>query len=237
MNGRKIKLRGVNHHDTSPTNGYTMTPDEIERDLLLCKQYNIDTIRTSHYPPDPLLLELADELGIYIVDENDLETHGTFSHQFPPTYNSISHDPKWRPRYLDRIEHLYERDKLHGNTAVILWSLGNESGGYSNTDAMYHYLKARSPLPVHYESAIHSRRQAYDVGSEMYPSVAKVHMVGEHCRKQKRLNDRPYFLCEYAHAMGVGPGNTARPQSFHRCGDHSLYLSPPSGFKGFRKRF
>ena len=208
VNGRKIKLRGVNHHDTSPTNGYTMTPDEIERDLLLCKQYNIDTIRTSHYPPDPLLLELADELGIYIVDENDLETHGTFSHQFPPTYNSISHDPKWRPRYLDRIEHLYERDKLHGNTAVILWSLGNESGGYSNTDAMYHYLKARSPLPVHYESAIHSRRQAYDVGSEMYPSVAKVHMVGEHCRKQKRLNDRPYFLCEYAHAMGVGPGNT-----------------------------
>ena len=208
VNGRKIKLRGVNHHDMSPTNGYTMTPDEIERDLLLCKQYNIDTIRTSHYPPDPLLLELADELGIYIVDENDLETHGTFSHQFPPTYNSISHDPKWRPRYLDRIEHLYERDKLHGNTAVILWSLGNESGGYSNTDAMYHYLKARSPLPVHYESAIHSRRQAYDVGSEMYPSVAKVHMVGEHCRKQKRLNDRPYFLCEYAHAMGVGPGNT-----------------------------
>ena len=208
VNGRKIKLRGVNHHDTSPTNGYTMTPDKIERDLLLCKQYNIDTIRTSHYPPDPLLLELADELGIYIVDENDLETHGTFSHQFPPTYNSISHDPKWRPRYLDRIEHLYERDKLHGNTAVILWSLGNESGGYSNTDAMYHYLKARSPLPVHYESAIHSRRQAYDVGSEMYPSVAKVHMVGEHCRKQKRLNDRPYFLCEYAHAMGVGPGNT-----------------------------
>ena len=208
VNGRRVKLHGVNHHDTSPTNGYTMTPDEIERDLLLCKQYNIDTIRTSHYPPDPLLLELADELGIYLVDENDLETHGTFSHQFPPTYNSISHDPKWRWHYLDRIEHLYERDKLHGNTAVIMWSLGNESGGYCNTDAMYNYLKERSPLPVHYESAIHCKRQAYDVGSEMYPSVAKVHMVGEHRRKQKRLNDRPYFLCEYAHAMGVGPGNT-----------------------------
>ena len=208
VNGRKIKLRGVNHHDTSPTNGYTMTPDEIEKDLLLCKRYNIDTIRTSHYPPDPLLLELADELGIYIIDENDLETHGTFSHQLPPTYNSISHNSAWRPRYVDRIEHLYERDKLHGNTAIIMWSLGNEAGGYSNTDAMYHFLKARSPLPVHYESAIHCKRQAYDVGSEMYPSVAKVHKVGEHCRKQKRLNDRPYFLCEYAHAMGVGPGNT-----------------------------
>ena len=208
INGHRVKLHGVNHHDTSPTNGYTMTPDEIEKDVLLCKAFNIDTIRTSHYPPDPLLLELADELGIYIVDENDLETHGTFSQQLPPTYNSISHDPKWRPRYMDRIEHLYERDKLHGNTAVIMWSLGNESGGYSNTDAMYNYLKERSPLPVHYESAIHCKRQAYDVGSEMYPSVEKVHRVGEHCRKQKRLNDRPYFLCEYAHAMGVGPGNT-----------------------------
>ena len=208
LNGRKIKFHGVNHHDTSPTNGYTLTPDEIERDVLLCKQFNIDTIRTSHYPPDPLLLELADEYGLYIVDENDLETHGTFAHQLPPTYNSISHDPKWQKHYLDRITRLYQRDKIHGNTAVIMWSLGNEAGGYHNTDAMYDYLKARSSLPVHYESAVHCKRQAYDVGSEMYPTVQMVHDVGEHRRKQKRLNDRPYFLCEYAHAMGVGPGNT-----------------------------
>lgn len=115
FNGRKIKFKGVNHHDTSPTGGYTMTPDAIERDVKLCKQFNIDTIRTSHYPPDPLLLELADELGVYIVDENDLETHGTFAHQLPPTYNSISHDPKWQAHYLDRIARLYQRDKLHGN--------------------------------------------------------------------------------------------------------------------------
>ena len=208
LNGRKIKFHGVNHHDTSPVNGYTMTPDEIERDLLLCKQFNIDMIRTSHYPPDPLLLELADELGLYIVDENDLETHGTFAHQLPPTYNSISHDPQWRGHYLDRITRLYQRDKLHANTAIVMWSLGNEAGGYRNTDAMYDYLKARSELPVHYESAIRCSRQAYDVGSEMYPSVKMVRDVGEHRRRQKRLNDRPYFLCEYAHAMGVGPGNT-----------------------------
>lgn len=208
FNGRRIKFKGVNHHDTSPVNGYTMTPEEIERDVKLCKEFNIDTIRTSHYPPDPLLLELADELGVYIVDENDLETHGTFAHQLPPTYNSISHDPKWRKHYLDRIARLYHRDKIHGNTAIFMWSLGNEAGGYRNTDAMYRYLKARSGLPVHYESAIHSRRQAYDVGSEMYPSVEMVHSVGEKRRKQRRLNDRPYFLCEYAHAMGVGPGNT-----------------------------
>ncbi len=208
VNGRKIKFHGVNHHDTSPKNGYTLTPDEIERDVLLCKEFNIDTIRTSHYPPDPLLLELADEYGIYIVDENDLETHGTFAMQFPPTYNSISHDPKWRAHYMDRIERLYLRDRIHANTSIVMWSLGNEAGGYSNTDAMYDYLKAHSALPVHYESAVHCRRIAYDVGSEMYPSVQMVHDVGVHKRKQKPLNDRPYFLCEYAHAMGVGPGNT-----------------------------
>ena len=208
VNGRKIKFRGVNHHDTSCTNGYTMTPDEIERDVKICKEFNIDTIRTSHYPPDPLLLELADELGVYIVDENDLETHGTFAHQLPATYNTISHNRKWESHYVDRITRLYQRDKIHSNTSIVMWSLGNEAGGYHNTDAMYDYLKAHSALPVHYESAIHCKRIAYDVGSEMYPSVQMVHDVGEHCRKQKQLNDRPYFLCEYAHAMGVGPGNT-----------------------------
>ena len=208
VNGRKIKFHGVNHHDTSCTNGYTMTPDEIERDVKLCKEFNIDMIRTSHYPPDPLLLELADEMGLYIVDENDLETHGTFAHQLPPTYNSISHDPKWEPRYMDRITRLYQRDKIHSNTSIVMWSLGNEAGGYHNTDAMYDYLKLYSDLPVHYESAIHCKRVAYDVGSEMYPSVQMVHDAGEHSRKQKELNDRPYFMCEYAHAMGVGPGNT-----------------------------
>ena len=204
INGRKVKLHGVNHHDTSPLNGYTLTPAEIRRDVLLCKQYNIDTIRTSHYPPDSLFLELCDEYGLYVVDEADLETHGTFSQQLPPSYNTITHDPRWEERYLDRVRRLYGRDKCH--PSVIMWSLGNEAGGYRNTDAMYAWLKERTGLPVHYESAIHSARVAYDVGSEMYPPVEKVALVGRHKRREKRLNDRPYFLCEYAHAMGVGPG-------------------------------
>ena len=205
LNGRLVKLHGVNHHDTSCVNGYTLTPAEIERDMKLCREYNIDTVRTSHYPPDPYLLEVCDELGIYVVDEADLETHATYSMQIPPTYNTLSHDPKWAPRYLDRAEHLYQRDKLH--PSVIMWSLGNESGGYRNTDRMYDYIKAHSTLPVHYESAVHCRRQAYDIASEMYPPVERVHEIGEKTYKIKKMCSRPYFLCEYAHAMGVGPGD------------------------------
>ena len=204
LNGRKLKLKGVNHHDTSCRNGYYLTPEEIEADVRLCKAHNIDTIRTSHYPPDPMLLEWCDALGIYVVDEADLETHGAFMQQFPPNFNTISHDPKWEAHYLDRVQRLYGRDKMH--TSILMWSLGNEAGGYGNTDAMYHWLKARTDIPVHYESVIHSKRIAYDVGSEMYPTVEMVRQVGQHSRKQKQLNDRPYFLCEYAHAMGVGPG-------------------------------
>lgn len=204
LNGKKLKLRGVNHHDTSCRNGYTMTPEEIEGDIRLCKAYNIDTIRTSHYPPDPMLLEWCDELGVYVVDEADLETHGCMTQQLVPNFNTISHDVKWQNRYLDRAHRLWGRDRLH--PSVIMWSLGNEAGGWRNTDAMYDWLKYKTDLPIHYESVIHTRRVAYDVGSEMYPTVEKVRQVGQHSRKEAPLNDRPYFLCEYAHAMGVGPG-------------------------------
>ncbi|MGM9600212.1 MAG: glycoside hydrolase family 2 TIM barrel-domain containing protein [Faecousia sp.] len=204
LNGEKIKLKGVNHHDTSPTNGYYLTPGEILRDVKLCKDYNMNAIRTSHYPPDPLLLEACDEYGLYVIDEADIETHGTFTMQIPSSYNSLSHDIKWQPHFLDRVRRLYGRDK--NRTSIILWSLGNESGGYRNTDACYEYLKAHSDIPVHYEGVIHSARTCYDVGSEMYPTVENVHAVGLHKRRQKQLNDRPYLMCEYAHAMGVGPG-------------------------------
>ena len=207
LNGRLFKVHGVNHHDTHPDNGYTLTFDDYEKDVLLCKEYNIDTIRTSHYPPDPFLLELADYHGLYIIDENDLETHGVWAGKLPPSYNVISHDKKWEEHYIDRISRLYNRDKIHQNTSIIMFSLGNEAGGYYNTDKMYHYLKEHTDIPVHYEGAIHSKRVAYDVGSEMYPSVNKVALVGKHQRKEKELNNRPYILCEYVHAMGVGPGN------------------------------
>lgn len=204
INGRAVKLKGVNHHDTSPVGGYTMSPEETERDVRLCKEYNINCVRTSHYPPDPYFLELCDKEGLYVVDEADLETHGCFVHRLPPSYNRISHDEFWREHYLDRVKRLYGRDK--GHASVIMWSLGNESGGYANTDTMYDWLKERTDIPIHYESVIHSACQAYDVGSEMYPKVEQLRAVAEGRAKKEKLNDRPYFLCEYAHAMGVGPG-------------------------------
>ena len=204
LNGKKLKFHGVNHHDSSPVNGYAMSPEEIEKDVRLCKEYNIDTVRTSHYPPDPYLLELCDELGIYVIDEADLETHGTVFHKLPPSYNRISDDPKWAGHYVDRIRHLYERDKTH--PSIVMWSLGNESGGTFNTDLMYMYLKDHTNIPVHYESAVHTKRKAYDVASEMYPPVSRLHDIGEKKCRTRQFMDRPYFLCEYAHAMGVGPG-------------------------------
>jgi beta-galactosidase/beta-glucuronidase len=204
LNDHLIKIRGVNHHDTSPKNGYYLTPSEIEQDLSLCKAYNVNTIRTSHYPSDPLLYDLSLIKGIYLIDECDLETHGTYLGVFPPSYNLISHNPKWKEHYLDRVRHLYQRDK--NNTAIIMWSLGNEAGGYYNQDQMYAYLKNHSSLPIHYEGAIHSARKGYDVMSEMYPSIEHVCQVGEHRAKIKKENTHPFILCEYAHAMGVGPG-------------------------------
>ncbi len=205
LNGSRVKFKGVNHHDTNPRTGYVMTPADILKDLEVCKAFNIDTIRTSHYPPDPLLLELADEMGIYIVDETNIETHGAQAMAFPPTISYISRDIKWAPHYVRRAEQMFERDKNH--PSIVLWSLGNESGGDACQDVMYSYFKKHSDIPVHYESAVHAKRIAYDVASEMYPEASSLHKIGEGTHHQKKFLDRPYFMCEYSHAMGLGPGD------------------------------
>ena len=206
LNGKRIKLFGVNHHDTSPVNGYTMTLDEIEQDLKLCKEFNVNCIRTSHYQPDPYLIELATELGIYIVDECDLETHGCRSQSLFFNISYLSNKRAWMKHYVHRMEAHYNRDKLL-KTPVVMWSLGNESGDGVNIYAMYEYIKRKSDIPVQYEGAVCGRRKAYDIASQMYPSVADVKAVGEGTHKVKAFLDRPYWLCEYAHAMGTGPGN------------------------------
>ena len=202
FNGKAIKLKGVNHHDTS-LKGYVMDAEDLLRDVKLMKRLNVNAVRTSHYPPDPVFLTLCDLYGLYVVDEADIETHGTCC---DPIYrpNRISNNKKWVNHYLDRIKRMYLRDRNH--PCIVLWSLGNEAGGWKNQDACCEYLHRVCPeIPVHYEGVIRTRRIAYDVISEMYPHVDHVREIGER-REKKKLGEKPFFLCEYAHAMGVGPG-------------------------------
>lgn len=204
FNGQVIKFKGVNHHDTNGKTGYVMTFDDYEKDVKLIKEYNGNAIRTSHYPPDPCLIALADTYGLYIVDEADIETHGAF---FAPhnDINKISHDLKWAPRYLDRVKRMYYRDRSH--PCITMWSLGNEAGGYACQDVCYDYLHETCPeIPTHYEGVIHTKRKAYDVVSDMYPTHTQVEHVGMGTQRGKWYKTKPYFLCEYVHAMGFGPG-------------------------------
>lgn len=204
FNDRPIKFKGVNHHDTDTVNGYVLAPEQIESELKTMKAFNINSIRTSHYPPDPTLLTLADLMGFYIVDEADIETHGAFNCRKPGTPNLISNDLKWAPRYIDRVSRMYYRDRNH--PSIAMWSLGNEAGGWKCQDACYDYLKEQgTPIPVHYEGAIRTRRMAYDVISEMYPTHSHVEKVGSET-EAPRFRKKPFFMCEYCHAMGVGPG-------------------------------
>ncbi len=207
FNGKLIKFKGVNHHDTHHINGYVMTAGELLKDVLLMKEFNCNSVRTSHYPPDPIFIELCDEYGLYVIDEADIETHGTqVDLKLRPTLtpNIISNDKKWLPAMRDRVLRLYHRDKNHAS--ITMWSLGNESGGWKNQDVCYDILKSLSDIPVHYEAVIRTPRGSYDVISEMYQFPGGIKRIGEH-KLTRRYMNKPYFLCEYCHAMGVGPGS------------------------------
>ena len=221
FNGKKIKFKGVNHHDSHPVTGYVMSHEDLEKDVKLMKELNVNSVRTSHYPPDPFFITLCDIYGLYVIDEADIETHGAWE-VCNEDDNGISHDGKWQHHYVDRVMRMYKRDRSH--TSVAMWSLGNEAGGYKCQDKCYDYLKAQgTPIPVHYEGVCRTKRIAYDVVSEMYPCHEEVQQVGEGVydgKKGKHANavrgsklnvrkqyaEKPYFLCEYVHAMGVGPG-------------------------------
>ncbi len=204
FNGKPIKFKGVNHHDTNMYRGYVLNGEEIKSEMELMKEFNVNAIRTSHYPPDPTLLTLADLMGFYVVDEADIETHGAGDITVPYNNNLISHDLKWAQRYVDRVSRMFCRDRNH--VCISMWSLGNEAGGYNCQDECYQYLKGTgTKIPVHYEGVIRTKRWAYDVISEMYQTQETVAKIGDLTAEKKYLN-KPYFLCEYVHAMGVGPG-------------------------------
>ena len=202
FNGKKIKLKGVNHHDTHETKGYAEDFNDLEKDVKLMKEFNVNCVRTSHYPPDPFFLELCDHYGLYVVDEADIETHGIWD--LGCEGGTISHDLKWAPRYMDRVRRMYFRDRTH--PSIIMWSLGNESWGFKCHDKCYKMLKdLGTDIPVHYEGVSQTKRYHYDVYSEMYTHQDDLIKIREG-KRGKQYKEVPFYLCEYCHAMGVGPG-------------------------------
>jgi len=208
VNGRPVTFRGMNRHETHPERGRVFAEAHARTDLLAMKRHNVNAIRTSHYPPHHRVLELCDELGFWVVLENDLETHGFVDVGWR---GNPSDDPAWEAVYLDRIARTVERDKNHA--CVVLWSLGNEAGTGRNLAATAQWVHRRDPeRPVHYEG---DATGAYtDVYSRMYPSPAEVAAIcadsgeipGLSAIETARVRAKPFVMCEYAHAMGNGPG-------------------------------
>ncbi len=216
VNGRQVIFHGVNRHETHPERGRVFDEDHARADLITMKRHNVNAIRTSHYPPHPRVLELADELGFWVIDECDLETHGF---GYLGWKGNPSDVPAWRDAYLDRVARTIERDK--NRPSVIIWSLGNESGSGANLAAMAQWIRARDPeRPVHYEGDYTGSYT--DVYSRMYPSLVEMgsilgstgEIMGCGPAEAQRVRSKPYLLCEYVHAMGNGPGGIADYEAF-----------------------
>ncbi len=230
INGVSVKLKGVNHHDTHPYNGYCQTYDEMRSELLKMKELNINCIRTSHYPPQPVFIELCDELGFYVVDEADNEAHGfvwRIGHYIDYDKFSLwpAQNPEWKAAHVDRADRLYQRDKNH--TCVIMWSLGNEACYGECTAAMGEHIRKCDTLMgyhrlIHYENAYAYRSRAQRA---IYPDPDTVDLISRMYSLPTELetyiantgDKRPVFWCEYSHAMGNGPGDVCEyVEAFYR---------------------
>lgn len=186
INNEQVFFKGANRHDIHPQHGKAVPVESMIEDILLFKRYNLNTIRTSHYPNDAKMYALYDYYGLYVMDEADIECHGN---------HSISDRESWLPAYVDRMVRMVERDKNH--PSVIFWSMGNESGGGKNFDTVYKETRKLDPRPIHYEG----KNKIADMDSRMYPSIESMQ------EQDKENTDKPFFLCEYAHAMGNAIGN------------------------------
>ena len=200
VNGVAIKFKGVNRHDYSPQNGRVVSREEIEKDIILMKQFNINAIRTSHYPNSYYLYDLCDEYGMYLIAETDLECHGF---ELTGDYKWITDDSSWELAYVSRMTRMIERDKNH--PAIIFWSLGNESAFGCNFRKMTDVAHEMDPTRlVHYEGDFDV--ESADVYSTMYTWIEnpkKPYLMKDIIEKSKK----PHIHCEYCHAMGNGPGN------------------------------
>lgn len=207
LNGKPLLIRGVNRHEHHHQRGQVVTEEDMVQDILLMKQNNFNAVRCSHYPNTPRWYELCNRYGLYVVDEANIETHGMVP------MNRISDDPAWLPAFSARVSRMLQSNRNH--PSIIIWSLGNESGGGGNHEAMYHWLKRNDPSrPVQYEGG-GADSTTTDIICPMYarvdrdqpiPTVPKwgikkwISLPGE---------QRPLILCEYAHAMGNSLGNFA----------------------------
>lgn len=220
VNGKPILMKGVNRHETDPATGQTLSREKMVQDIRLLKQFNINALRTSHYPNDSYIYELADQYGIYIVDEANIESHGMgYS-----LVRTLANDPSWGKAHLQRIARMYERDKNH--PSVIIWSMGNEAGNGVNFYDAYRWLKNRDGTrPVQYERAILPWQAKGDMKTEwntdiippMYPTPEE---MAEFSKNNPEIK-RPYIMCEYAHAMGNSIGNLKEYWDFIR--DHKHF--------------
>ncbi len=211
VNGRKLRIRGVNRHEYDPDNGRVFDADKVRAQMHLMKRHNVNAIRTSHYPPHPAFFDLADEIGFWVIDECDLETHGFVTGDW---VDNPTDDPRWRDALLDRVERMFERDKNH--PSIVAWSLGNESWTGANAAAMAAWLHRRDPeRPVHYEPDFEGRYT--DLVSRMYATVEEMQDMSAGTGNNAHgsagraavLAGRPMIQCEYVHAMGNGAGAIA----------------------------
>jgi beta-galactosidase len=193
VNGKAIYMKGVNRHEHDPETGHAVSMASMVQDITLMKQFNINTVRTSHYPDDPRWYDLCDRYGLYVIDEANIESHGMGYGR-----ETLARVPAWKQAHLDRTIRMVERDKNH--PSIILWSLGNEAGDGSNFTATSNWIRQRDPSrPVHYERA--GSGENTDVVCWMYPSIQRM------VNYAKSNPAKPLILCEYAHAMGNSVGN------------------------------
>jgi beta-galactosidase len=200
VNGKPIVFRGVNRHEHHPKYGRAVPYDFMRKDLLQMKTHNINAIRTCHQINDPRLYDVADELGLWIINEADLECHGmdTLGRGDPQWWTSDN--PEWKEAYVDRARQMVMRDKNHA--CVILWSLGNEAFYGCNHVSMYDWVKSYDTTrPVHYEGDRDAK--TVDLYSRMYPPVDEIIQFAI----KEDTWEKPLILCEFVHAMGNGPGN------------------------------
>jgi beta-galactosidase len=204
VNGEPVLFKGVNRHEWHPTMGRALDLETMREDVLLMKRHNINAVRTSHYPPHPAFLDLCDELGLWVIDECDLETHGFVEQDWRD--NPVD-DDRWTPALLDRAARMVERDKNH--PSIVFWSLGNEAGTGRGLTAMAEWIHDRdSSRLVHYEGDWNCRDT--DVYSRMYAFHDEVEKIGRGLDGGTgRRRELPFIQCEYGHAMGNGPGGIA----------------------------